>query len=60
MINVGDWVAYQRDNGIVIGEVRYVQQRKYGMGTDIITSTGTVNKEHVLEVRKKETINENK
>ena len=48
----GDWIAFQRESRIVIGEIAYAQERTGGW-TYYVTNTGEVREDFVLEVRAK-------
>lgn len=48
----GDWIAFQRESRIVIGEIAYAQERTGGW-TYYVTNAGEVREDFVLEVRAK-------
>lgn len=49
---VADWIRFQRDNKLVIGEVKYAQElRAWPWGEEYVTDIGTVREADVLEVR---------
>lgn len=52
-VQVGDWVAFMNQTGIVYGRVEYIyKQDHWPWGLDIITTAGTVDVKRVLEVRR--------
>ena len=52
-IQVGDWVAHQRNGGIVVSVVRYTAPAEYyWQGQRLFTDNGEVPASHVLEVRR--------
>lgn len=51
-VRVGSWVRFYRGGVLVIAEVRYARQSpSYPYKYEALTDDGSVNVEHVLEVR---------
>ena len=47
---VGDWVRFQRNGGLVIGIIEYVVPDCHG-GAEYVTDQGTLDQDSVLERR---------
>lgn len=48
----GDWVRFQRNGTVTVGVVAYVRPTRYSSSYwDIVTDSGSINEDDVLEVR---------
>lgn len=50
--SIGDWIAFYRDAMIVIGEVRYIGSMTALGQRELLTDSGMVREDRVLECRR--------
>ena len=51
---IGDWICWQRADGLVIAEIHYIRKPdSYPYRTELVTSKGVCRPDNVLETRRK-------